>query len=122
MSTAKEADKVAQRIQRLETFLNNAPEDTFTRFALALEYLKADRTTDAEYIFADIAKKQPDYSGVYYHLGKLYEQQERYEEAFATYSTGIDICGQQQELHARQELQQAQMALRNYLDEEEEDE
>lgn len=118
MSQTPSASKTEQRIQQLESFLRDAPGDTFTRFALALEYLKAERAAEAEEIFVDITRNKPDYSGVYYHLGKLYEEKEQYDSAFATYSTGIDVCQRQQELHALQELQQAQMALRAMLEDE----
>jgi tetratricopeptide (TPR) repeat protein len=116
MSSAEHLQKVEQRIRKLESFLENAPGDTFSRFALALEYLKAERAEEAEMIFVDIAENQPDYSGVYYHLGKLYEEKGKYDEAFATYSSGIEVCQRQQELHALKELQEAQMMLRQALD------
>ena len=118
MSSAQKAEKLQQRIRQLESFLEEVPDDTFTRFALALEYLKAGRNSQAELIFVDIAEKQPDYSGVYYHLGKLYEEKQQYEDAFATYSSGIEVCQRLQELHALRELQQAQAALKEALDEE----
>lgn len=116
MSSEEHLQKVERRIQKLEAFLETAPGDTFSRFALALEYLKAERTDEAEKIFVDIAENQPGYSGVYYHLGKLYEGKGRYDDAFATYSSGIEVCQHQQELHALKELKEAQMMLRQALD------
>lgn len=119
MNNPPAPQQIAQRISRLEAFLKDMPDDTFTRFALALEYLKAGRPDEAEAIFVDISENKPEYSGVYYHLGKLYEEKGDYEKAFSTYSSGIDVCQQQQELHALQELQQAQAALREALRDEE---
>lgn len=116
MSSEEHLKKVERRIQKLESFLENAPGDTFSRFALALEYLKAERAEEAENIFVDIVENQPDYSGVYYHLGKLYEGKGKYDEAFAAYSSGIEVCQRQQELHALKELKEAQMMLRQALD------
>ncbi len=95
------------RIKQLKAFLLEDPDDTFTRFALALEYLKLEQYDAAENIFTDIVEKHPDYSGVYYHLGKLYETTGRPEQALSTYTEGIDVCRKKREIHAQKELQEA---------------
>lgn len=95
------------RIAQLKSFLEADPTDTFTSFALALEYIKHERENEALEIFANILRNNPDYSGVYYHLGKLYEKQGKQDDAVRIYSEGIVICRQKNELHALQELQQA---------------
>ncbi len=95
------------RIEQLKSFLEQDPDDTFTRFALALEYLKTDSSTEAEEIFTDIVKNDPDYSGVYYHLGKLYQNTGRYEEALRIFTDGLAVCSKKRELHAMNELRQA---------------
>lgn len=95
------------RIEQLKSFIEADPTDTFTRFALALEYLKHDRNEEALEIFVNILRNEPGYTGVYYHLGKLYEKQGKQDEAVRIYSEGIVLCRQLNELHALQELQQA---------------
>jgi len=95
------------RIQQLKSFAQADPGDTFTRFALALEYLKQDDVGQAEKIFLDIMVAQPDYTGVYYHLGKIYELKKEPEEAKRIYSKGIVICRNEKDNHSLQELQQA---------------
>lgn len=95
------------RIDALLAFLEEDPNDPFTRFALAQEYLKAGRTDDALAFFEKLIDEDPEYVGTYYHLGKLYERLGRREEARATYRAGIVVAQRQRDAHARAELQDA---------------
>lgn len=97
------------RIERLKQFLEDDPDDPFTRFALAQEYLKMDRRERAGELFEQLVEEHPDYVGTYYHLGKLYERDGRTEEAIEVYETGIEVAEEQADGHARSELQDARM-------------
>lgn len=99
------------RIKQLQDFLKDDPDDNFSRFALALEYQKENRLNDALEIFSGIRKSSPDYVGVYYHLGKLYEKLDQPDNALETYKAGIAIAQQQNDQHAANELQQAKEEL-----------
>lgn len=95
------------RIDALLQFHEEDPSDPFTRFALAREYLKAGDVERARAFFEGLVADQPAYVGTYYHLGKLYEELGRQEDAVATYRRGIQVAGQQRDAHARAELQDA---------------
>jgi tetratricopeptide (TPR) repeat protein len=95
------------RIEQLKSFLNADPEDTFTRFALALEYVKAGDDKSASELFTSIIKKNPACTGVYYHMGKLLERNGKPDEALKVYTSGIEVCSAANDLHSLQELQQA---------------
>lgn len=97
------------RLKALKAFYEEDPGDPFTRFALAQEYLKRGRTTEALHFFEQLVADDPDYVGTYYHLGKLYEALERNEEAKRTYRRGIEIAQRKRDAHARAELQDALM-------------
>jgi len=100
-------DKIAQ----LKSFLELDPNDSFTKFALALEYQKTGNTQLAENYFVDILESDPDYVGVYYHLGKLYEVLNNPERAAATYTKGLDVARINKDTHAANELAESLLNL-----------
>lgn len=95
------------RLEQLQQFYEEDPDDAFTRFALAKEYLKQGETQRALSFLEDLVRDDPEYVGTYYHLGKLYEQLDRVEEAISTYEDGIEMAQKQRDHHARSELQDA---------------
>lgn len=109
---------ISKRIEQLRSFVEADERDMFSRFALALEYLKVSDTDNALALFLDIREKDPAYAGLYYHLGKLYLQTGRTEQALAAFDEGIRVCEQLQEIHALKELREAKTALLLELDDE----
>ena len=95
------------RIAALEAFLLDDPDDPFTRFALAQEHRKAGCPDQALTIFEDLVRDHPAYVGTYYHLGALYSEMDRPDDALRTYRTGIQEATAAGDLHARAELQSA---------------
>ncbi len=79
-------------IKRLQGYLEKDPHDTFTRFALALEYVKGSEPEKARMLFEQILGDDPEYVGTYYHLGKLYEQMNATDLARDTYQKGIQVA------------------------------
>ena len=98
---------MTDRLDALHAFLKEDPEDSFTRFALAQEYLKRGETAQARAFFEELVEKDAAYVGTYYHLGKLYEHLGRTDEAVAIYERGIEVATEQRDAHARAELQDA---------------
>lgn len=94
-------------IRRLAGFLQNNPNDIFTKFALALELLKAGEGTKARVLFESVHRQDPGYTGVYYHLGKLYQNSGRNEDAARMYKQGIEVAGEQGKNRTKSELQEA---------------
>ena len=60
------------RIEILRGFLEDNPKDSFSRYALALEYVKAGQSDDAVREFETVKKNNPDYVATYFQLGQLY--------------------------------------------------
>ncbi len=99
------------RIELLLELHEADPSDPFTLFALGFENQKRERLEEALKWYQAILSADKDYTGVYYHLGKLYVELGRPVDAEQTYRQGILVCGQLQASKDRAELQQALMEL-----------
>ncbi len=97
------------RLDQLRSFYEEDPEDPFTRYALAQEHLKQDNSSRALTLFEELVETDPDYVGTYYHLGKLYEQLDRTDDALDTYEQGIEVAREQEAQKALSELQDAKL-------------
>lgn len=95
------------RIEQLKSLLLDSPDEPFILFALAQEYVKRGECDEAMTYFEKIIAAFPDYTGAYYHLGKLQEQLDKIQEAAATYQKGMEITRANGEHHAFSELQSA---------------
>ncbi len=82
----------ASRLDLLLQFHAEDPEDAFTCFALAREYLATNEVDKARVHYEALVQMQPSYTGTYYHLGKLYQQLGRIEDAEQTFRSGIAVC------------------------------
>lgn len=100
-----------QRIKQLFDFHKKDPNNTFVLFAIAQEYLKLEKTEEAEKYFKELLEIDQDYGGAYYHLGKLYELKGEKDKAVNTYKEGIAINQKIGDQHAVGELNQALLLL-----------
>ena len=105
------------RLERLQEFLDNEPNDPFLKYALATEYLRLNNPEKALWFFLDLVIKHSDYVGTYYHLGKLYEQMSQPKEALAIYEKGIAVAKKIKDQHALNELLGVYNSLQDELDE-----
>lgn len=95
------------KIKKLAAYIKKNPDDSFSKFALALEFLKDDQLKKARILFEDIQQKDPKYDGVYYHLGKLYEQSGRQDEALKVYKQGVQVAAENGHQRNTKELKEA---------------
>lgn len=96
-----------ERIEKLQAFLTESPQDNFLQHALALEYIKVGDELAAKNLFEEILQRDPDYIGSYYHLGKLLERLGENQLAISTYTTGMAACKKMKDQHGYNELQGA---------------
>ena len=96
-----------EKIEKLKTFLNNSPEDSFLKHALALEYIKLGEESLARQLFLEILSRDPSYIGSYYHLGRLLERAGEPDLAKSWYEKGMIAAKYAGDLHAYNELQAA---------------
>ncbi len=102
---------MSSKISKLAQQVKADPKDSFSKFALALELLKIDQEQKALSLFKNILQNEPDYVGVYYHLGKLYEQLGENNLALECYKDGITVATKLKDLHSKSELQGALINL-----------
>lgn len=95
---------MTHRLTLLLQLLEANPDDSFALFALAKEYEGMADREQALHYYQRLRQSNPAYVGLYYHLGKLYEQLDRPEDALETYRTGMETARQAGDEHARREL------------------
>lgn len=104
------------RLDQLLEFLKEDPSDVFVLYSLAQEYLKADDLNNALGYFEKLKAAEPEYIGMYYHLGKLHERLGQPDQAQETYLEGIDIARNAGDIHAANEMEGALNLLKSTLD------
>lgn len=102
---------MSPRLQYLLQLLESSPADSFVLFALAKEYEGAGDKARALDYYEKLRAANPAYVGLYYHLGKLLEQQQNFENAVDTYKQGIEVARRASDFHALSELQGALLNL-----------
>jgi Tfp pilus assembly protein PilF len=99
------------RIELLKGFLKENSNDSFSRYALALEYVKLGQHEDAKREFETVMSKDPEYVATYYQLAQLYRTLSMRHEAEKTYRTGITVASKLGDEHTRSELESALESL-----------
>jgi len=99
------------RIEILKGFLAHEPKDSFSRYALALEYVKAGQSDDARRQFELVRDNDPDYVATYFQLAQLYRGLGLKHEAEKTYRTGITVAAKVGDSHTQGELEGALESL-----------
>ena len=105
------------RIKELAKAVRENPDDSLYKFTLALEMIKAGELKKARILFEDIRKREPDYTGVYYHLGKVLEQLGEWQKAMDTYKEGMIVAEKANEKRTLSELSAALMQLKLEIEE-----
>lgn len=110
------------RLNQLLEFLDQSPDDPFTRYSVAYEYLLQGNLTAAEGYFRQMLTRHPEYIGTYYHLGKTLESLDKRDEALDVYHAGIKMATKLNDAHNLRELKAALLAFEQAEEEEDEDE
>ncbi len=95
------------RMDLLKGFLEENPDDSFSRYALSLEYIKIGQLDDARREFETVRDKDPDYLATYYQLGQLYLKMGLKHDAEKTFRTGIGVAVKQRDAKTESELEAA---------------
>ncbi len=92
------------RIESLKKFLMDNPNDSFSRYALALEYNSMGDAQLAIATLLELIKRDPKYIPAYHQLGKVYSKQNQTQDAKAIYRRGIEAAAAADDLHEKQEM------------------
>ncbi|HLI30550.1 MAG TPA: hypothetical protein VKV79_05555 [Terriglobia bacterium] len=95
------------RTEFLERTLEADPENTFARYALALELANSPRSEQAWQHFEYLLAHSPGYAATYFQAGMYLARQGRHTEAKQILEKGIEVTGRQGDQHAQSELQTA---------------
>lgn len=94
------------RIEHLLQFVQEDPDDPFNFYALALEYQSVDKN-QARLYFDKLLLEFPDYLPTYYHAAAFFINAETTYKVRQIYEKGIKLSIQQNNLHAKRELENA---------------
>ena len=95
------------RREMLEEFVAQDPNDSFSRYALALELEKESNKPEAVAQLREVIARDPKYVAAYYHLGRLLAQTGVVDEARETYRRGLEAAADSGDQRARTEMQEA---------------
>jgi tetratricopeptide (TPR) repeat protein len=93
------------RLEKLQKFLKADPNDSFTRYAIGLEYLSIKDFPKASEMFEALILNDKSYVATYYQLGDCYRQMKENEKALGCYQKGIIQARAANDLHTASELQ-----------------
>lgn len=93
------------RLEALKDFLAAEPDDSFTRYALALEYIALDDFEEGERLLRETVERNPSYVAAYHQLGQLLFKLGRKAEAREAYTKGITAAQSIRDHHAASEMQ-----------------
>jgi predicted Zn-dependent protease len=93
------------RREVLEGFVAERPDDAFSRYGLALEYMNSGDAGSAEAEFRELLRRNPAYVPGYQMLGQLLAKQSRVEDARAILTEGISAAAKAGNGHARSEME-----------------
>lgn len=100
-----------ERLRLIKEMLETNPDDSFLKYAAALEYERDEDFKSAIRTIEDLLSKDADYLGAYYKLGKLYERLGKEKEAIKIYRQGLEVSKKTSDLKTEGELSEALLLL-----------
>jgi tetratricopeptide (TPR) repeat protein len=98
-------DQTKTRRRKLEEFLQENPNDAFSRYGLALDCFRQGDLPSADQHFQLLLKNNPDYVPAYQMYAQMLSQSNRGEEAKSVLGKGIEAAARQGNQHARSEME-----------------
>ena len=95
------------RRETLEQFVAEDQDDSFSRYALALELEKEGREKEGIVHLQEVITRDASYVAAYYHLGRLLARTGRVPEALDAYGRGLDRAAAAGDQRTRSEIQEA---------------
>ncbi len=95
------------RLEILKSMAARNPQDSFSRYGLAMEYRNGGDLEAAAAEFRGLLDATPDYVPAFYHYGQTLEKLGRMDQAGEIYRKGIETAARRGDRHAQSELQAA---------------
>jgi Tfp pilus assembly protein PilF len=95
-----------ERIKALKEFLAKDPDDSFSRYALALEYNGMGESESAISALKELLQRDTKYIAAYQQLGQIYCKLNKTSDAKRFYRKGIEVAEGANDIHAKQEMEE----------------
>jgi Tfp pilus assembly protein PilF len=95
------------RLEQFKEFVEMDPTDTFSRYALAMEYLGASQFPEAVLHFREVIKLDPMYSAAYFQAAIASRQGGQLHQAKEFLHKGIEVAEKKGDWHTRDEMKAA---------------
>ncbi len=92
---------MSNRLEVLRNMVSQNPDDSFSRYGLAMEYARSGDLENAIQEYRALLAVNPNYSAAYYHGGQTLEKAGRREEARQLYREGLEATTRVGDLHSR---------------------
>lgn len=93
------------RLEQFKEFVEMDPTDTFSRYALAMEYMGTEQYDDAVLHFQEAIRLDPGYSAAYFQAGLASQKAGKIEQAKTFLKNGIETANKKGDWHTRDEMQ-----------------
>ena len=91
---------MTKRLEALLKFLAQDPDDTFTRYAIGLEYITSKEYDEAIKFLESVLALDKNYLAAYQQLGHIYAITNRKDKAVEVYQRGIESANLSGDKHA----------------------
>src|SRR5438105_4906074 len=95
------------RLEILKGMVTQNPNDSFSRYGLAMEYANSGSLEKAVEEYEFLLGFNPDYAAAYYHGGQALEKLGRIDEARRMYQRGLEATRRTGDAHTNGEIQAA---------------
>lgn len=95
------------RLAEMLKFLDEDPDDSFTRYAVALEYSSLGDSKKAASLLEELRRRDAEYLPAYYQLGRIYSEEGEIARAEEAFRAGMELARSVGDLHTRAELEAA---------------
>jgi len=95
-----------ERIQALSELLAKDPDDSFSRYALAVEYAGEENLDMAIDELREVIKRDTAYVAAYRQLGQIHLKLNKTKEAKEYYRKGIELAEKANDLHSKKEMEE----------------
>jgi Tfp pilus assembly protein PilF len=98
---------MTNRLEILKSMVAQNPNDSFSRYGLAMEYRNTGDLETAMAEFRSLMVSNPDYVAAYFHGGQTLERLGLEDEAREVYRQGVEAAARTGNQHARSEMEAA---------------
>jgi Tfp pilus assembly protein PilF len=103
------------RLEQFKEFVDLDPSDTFSRYALGMEYMGVGDFTQAIAQFDEVIRLDPTDASAHFQAANAYEHSNNKDRAIEYLRKGIEVAGRKGDRHAKDEMTAALEKLEEEL-------